>query len=97
MVSSDYAGADVNDADFELLARDAAARVIEHGWKPQTLETDTWLRMRALELAVDAARLAAPLGTADAVVFIQHAGLIFKFLKGDDGVQDLHGTKQDER
>jgi hypothetical protein len=84
----------MNDADFEMLARDAAARVIEHGWKPQTLETDTWLRMRALELAIQTATLPKVIIEGD---LANVARAYFKFLKGDDGVQDLHGQKQDER
>jgi hypothetical protein len=67
----------MNDSDFELLARRAAASVMEHGWKPQTLPTETWLRMRALELAIETVRES----TIEYVVYVADAYL--KFLKGE--------------
>lgn len=81
----------MNDADFEALARTAAAGLIERGVKPYTLETDMWLRMRALELAVDWSREPRPAPTST----LEQAKKFYDFLKGETSEQDLR--RQDER
>ena len=77
----------MNDADFEMLARTAAAGLIERGVKPYTLPDETWLRVRALELATGYMLHR----DADAVAVAQR---FYEFLKGESSA-NLH--RQDER
>jgi len=77
----------MNDADFEMLARTAAAGLIERGVKPYTLPDETWLRVRALELAVGYTQHSDD----DAVPVAQR---FYEFLKGESS-ENLH--RQDER
>lgn len=85
----------MNDADFEMLAKDALGDLIRHGVKPYTLPTDCWLRLRALELAVQMSATGVsdqhgkPMGT------IASAKEFFQFIKGDASEPNLRG--QDER
>ena len=80
----------MNDADFQMLARTAAAGLIERGVKPYTLPDETWLRLRSLELAVGTVT-ESPLSN---VHVVNVAEAYYKFLKGESS-ENLH--RQDER
>ena len=71
----------MNDADFEMLARSAAAGLIERGVKPYTLPDETWLRMRAIELMIDTV-LTANIKIADNDAMTLAKGYL-EFMKGE--------------
>jgi hypothetical protein len=70
----------MNDADFEMLARQGLATLISRGVKPYTLPDDTWLRVRALELSVEATRA---FRTDGAESEVYRAQKYFEFMKGE--------------
>jgi hypothetical protein len=82
----------MNDADFEMLARTAAAGLIERGVKPYTLPDETWLRVRALELAVGYIQHSDD--DAVGVYAVAFAQKFYEFLKGESS-ENLR--RQDER
>jgi hypothetical protein len=81
----------MNDADFEMLARSAAAGLIERGVKPYTLPDETWLRVRAMELSVQATQ---SFRTDGAEGEVYRAQKYFEFMKGSAD-ENLH--RQDQR
>ena len=81
----------MNDADFEMLARDGLTALIAGGVKPYTLPTDVWLRMRAMELSVQATQ---SFRTDGAEGEVHRAQKYFEFMKGESS-ENLH--RQDER
>jgi hypothetical protein len=72
----------MNDADFEMLARDGLTSLIGRGVKPYTLPDEIWLRVRAMELSVQATQSFRVTGGADGEV--SRAQKYFEFMKGSD-------------
>ncbi len=70
----------MNDADFEMLAKASLTQLIAGGIKPCTLPTHTWLRMRALELAMEFASSGKP---NVKLTVVQDANNFYNFLKGE--------------
>jgi hypothetical protein len=71
----------MNDADFEMLARDGLTSLIARGVKPYTLPDEIWLRVRALELSVQATQ---SFRTDGADGEVSRAQKYFEFMKGSD-------------
>jgi hypothetical protein len=75
----------MNDADFEMLARDGLTSMIARGVKPYTLPDETWLRVRALELAVECGAKSASSVATNMMyqTYTNVAQKFYEFLKGE--------------